>query len=150
MFLGEYEHSLDAKRRLAIPAVFRDAMNPEVHGDTFIAAPGANGSLWLWPERVFAEATAEFAKGDIAPDPRTGKFARFLFTKTAKVPFDSAGRVRIPDRLLDGYGLKTQVIVLGVGNHLELVEPEAWRALQDQEDSEADVFEALRMARLDR
>ena len=43
MFLGEYEHSLDAKQRLAIPAEVRDAWKPDRHGEAFVAAPGQNG-----------------------------------------------------------------------------------------------------------
>ena len=39
-FLGEYEHSIDAKQRLAIPAEVRDVLDPEVHGSAFVAAPG--------------------------------------------------------------------------------------------------------------
>ena len=53
MFLGEYEHSLDAKQRLAIPSEIRDAWDEDSHGKLFIAAPGQNGCLWLWPEKKF-------------------------------------------------------------------------------------------------
>ena len=52
LFLGEYEHVIDAKQRLAIPAEVRDVFNPEQHGSAFIAVPGGDGSLWLWPERT--------------------------------------------------------------------------------------------------
>jgi len=46
---------------------------------------------------------------------------RDLFSRAAKVPFDSAGRIRIPDRLLKDFGLSGQVVILGVRDHMELV-----------------------------
>jgi DNA-binding transcriptional regulator/RsmH inhibitor MraZ len=48
------------------------------------------------------------------------RFNRDLFPRSARVPFDSAGRVRIPDRLLNDFGLSGTVVVLGVRDHLEL------------------------------
>jgi DNA-binding transcriptional regulator/RsmH inhibitor MraZ len=45
---------------------------------------------------------------------------RQLFSRAARVPFDSSGRVRIPDRLLQEYGLSDTVVILGVRDHLEL------------------------------
>ena len=120
MFLGEYEHSLDAKQRLAIPAEIRDSWKPERHGDAFIAAPGQNGQLWLWPERKFEEHADRIESGLVTQEDVV-KFNRDLFPRSARVPFDSAGRVRIPDRLLNDFGLSGMVVILGVRDHLELV-----------------------------
>ena len=100
MFHGEFEHSLDAKRRLAIPSGFRDLMNLRCAGDSLIAAPGMNGCIWLWPERYFEQATEALRKPEILPDPRTARNATYVFARTATVPFDSAGRIRIPDQHL--------------------------------------------------
>ena len=90
MFHGEFEHSLDAKRRLAIPSGFRDLMNLRCAGDSLIAAPGMNGCIWLWPERYFEQATEALRKPEILPDPRTARNATYVFARTATVPFDSA------------------------------------------------------------
>jgi MraZ protein len=140
MFHGEFEHSLDAKRRLAIPAGFRDLMNLRCAGDTLLAAPGANGSLWLWPERFYEQATESLRKPEILPDQETARKATYVFSRTASVPFDSAGRIRIPDRLLEKYGLESQAVVLGVGLHLEVMTPEEWRRRQELDDAELDMF----------
>lgn len=119
MFLGEFEHSLDAKQRLAIPAEIRDAWNPDRHGEMLIAAPGTNGSLWLWPEKKFLEHADRLESGLVTPE-EVARANRDLFSRSARLPFDSAGRVRIPDRLLADYGLSGQIVILGVRDHLEL------------------------------
>ena len=143
MFHGEFEHSLDAKRRLAIPSGFRDLMNLRCAGDSLIAAPGMNGCIWLWPERYFEQATEALRKPEILPDPRTARNATYVLARTATVPFDSAGRIRIPDRLLEKYGIESHAVVLGVGLHLEVMAPEDWRSRQAEDDAELDMFEAF-------
>jgi MraZ protein len=120
MFLGEHEHSLDAKQRLAIPSEFRDAWRTERHGESLIAAPGQNGWLWLWPERKFEEHADRIESGLVTQE-EVVRQNRDLFSRAAKVPFDSAGRIRIPDRLLKDFGLSGQVVILGVRDHMELV-----------------------------
>ena len=120
MFLGEYEHALDAKQRLAIPAEIRDAWKADRHGEVFIAAPGQNGQLWLWPEKKFEEHADRIESGLVTQEDVV-RMNRDLFPRAARVPFDSAGRVRIPDRLLNDFGLSGTVVILGVRDHLELV-----------------------------
>ncbi len=119
MFLGEYDHSLDAKQRLAIPSEIRDAWKKDRHGEAFIAAPGQNGALWLWPEKKFEEQADRIESGLVTQE-EVVRFNRDLFPRSARIPFDSAGRVRIPDRLLSDFGLSGQVVILGVRDHLEL------------------------------
>ena len=123
MFLGEFQHSLDSKQRLAIPAEVRDRWNAERHGEVFIAAPGQTGSLWLWPEKKFEEHADRIESGLVTAEEVAWSNRR-LFSRAARVPFDSAGRIRIPDRLLAEYGLNGTIVILGVRDHLELVTPE--------------------------
>ena len=99
MFLGEYEHSLDSKQRLAIPVEIRNEWKPERHGSMFIAAPGQTGGLWLWPEKKFEEYADRIESGLVTQE-EVARRNRQLFSRAARVPFDSSGRVRIPDRLL--------------------------------------------------
>jgi MraZ protein len=124
LFLGEYEHTLDQKQRLAIPSELREVIDPKVHGDAFIAAPGPNGYLWLWPERTFANLSKDLG-GSLVGDPSMHDFERMVFSQSARVPLDNAGRVRIPDRLLQKFGLGGPIMILGVRDHLEL--EDIWR-----------------------
>jgi MraZ protein len=145
MFLGEYEHSLDAKQRLAVPAEVREIWNEERHGAGLVAAPGPNGSLWLWPERTFGQIAEKFDTGLLAAEGLV-QFERHVFSKAARVPFDSAGRIRIPDRLLKQFGLKSQVVVLGVRDHLEVMDLESWRQEEAAAPPSTDIWRQARAA----
>lgn len=146
LFLGEYEHTLDQKQRLAIPSELRDVLDPKQHGVAFIAAPGANGSLWLWPERTFAQLSQSLG-GSLVGDPSMQDFERLVFSQAARVPLDNAGRVRIPDRLLAKFGLAGSIMILGVRDHLELTEPAAWKREQERLQPEtADIWRRARQA----
>lgn len=129
LFLGEYEHTLDQKQRLAIPSELREVMDPKVHGEVFIAAPGSNGTLWLWPERTFAQLSQALG-GSLVGDPLMQDFERSVFSQAARVPLDNAGRVRIPERLLQRFSLGGSIMILGVRDHLELIDPASWQREQ--------------------
>ncbi|MFO0829553.1 MAG: hypothetical protein U0572_15550 [Phycisphaerales bacterium] len=149
-FLGEYEHSLDPKQRLAIPAEIRDLMKPDLHGEAFIAAPGANGSLWLWPEKTFHELSGALG-GSLLGDEDMQQFERLIYSQAARLPVDSAGRVRIPDRLLQRFGLSGSVMVLGVRDHLEVVDPAAWKAEQpNHQQLQSEIWRRARQAHAER
>ena len=145
LFLGEYEHVIDAKQRLAIPAEVRDVFNPEQHGSAFIAVPGGDGSLWLWPERTF-QAIAGELQGSMLGDGDLGAYERRIFSQSARVPMDAAGRVRIPERLLQEHGLSGKAMVLGVGDHLEVIAPEQWSKAREQlEPVRSDIWNRARL-----
>jgi MraZ protein len=127
MFLGEFEHSLDAKRRLAIPAEIRDSWSVADHGENLVAVPGANGHLWIWPSKSFDSVMKVFPR-EFLRDPNLVRFETQVLSKTAKLQFDSAGRVRIPDQLLEAYGLRDKVTILGIYDHLELVDSAQWKS----------------------
>ena len=129
LFVGEYEHTLDQKQRLAVPSELREVMDAKVHGEGFMAAPGSNDCLWLWPEKTFSQLSMALG-GSLVGDPNMQEFERLVFSQAARVPLDSAGRVRIPDRLLQKFGLTGSIMILGVRDHIELCDPTAWKAEQ--------------------
>jgi MraZ protein len=131
LFTGEYEHTIDAKLRVAIPSEIRSRLNPERHGDAFYLAPGTDASLWLWPEKTF-EALALTSEQTLLPDEDLLEFEELLYSQSARVELDKAGRIRIPERLLTLAGLETSVVILGVKDHLELRHPDAWAIRRDE------------------
>lgn len=125
LFTGEYEHSLDTKLRLAIPADIRSKLKADVHGDGFYVVPGPNGALWMWPQRTF-EQIAGALEQSLLPTLEMMEFEELLFSQAARLELDKAGRVRIPDRLLKLASIEQSAVVLGVKDHLELWNPIAW------------------------
>ena len=145
LLLGEFEHTIDSKNRLAVPADIRDVLLSQGSMAGLIATPGSNGSLWLWPETTFEVLAAELG-GSLLGDENMVDFERAIFSQSARCPLDSAGRVRLPERLLARFGLSGSVMVLGVRDHLELMTPLDWRAAQDALPSDREIWQRARKA----
>lgn len=125
MFLGEFQHTLDGKLRLAIPSELRKRWDPAVHGEELIASPGPNGALWLWPEKLFERLAGELGTS-LRQDAEMADFQRKVFSQSAALSIDSAGRIRIPDRMLMKHGLSGTIVVIGAGHHMELFSSHGW------------------------
>ena len=146
LFLGHFEHTIDTKNRLAIPAELRDVLDEATHGTAFVAAPGSTGTLWLWPERTFAELASELGGSLLGDEDQIG-FERVISSQSARCPIDAAGRIRLPERVWARYGPSGSVVVMGVKDHLEVVLPEKWQREQASLPSEQDVWARARQAR---
>ncbi len=131
IFTHEYEHTIDDKQRLAIPAEIRSRLNPEHHTNAWYLVPGANGTLWLWPERTF-EAMAGALEQTLLPGEELMEFEELLFSQAKRLEMDKAGRVRLPETKLAEAGLGQTVVILGVRDHLELRDPEIWKQRRQQ------------------
>ena len=130
LFTGEYEHTIDAKSRLAIPAEIRSGLEAEKHGTAFYVAPGSTDTLWLWPERLF-EQMASATEASLLPDEDLLEFEELLYSQASRVEMDKSGRIRVPERLLKQASLGSSVVLLGVKDHLELRDPERWAGQRD-------------------
>lgn len=120
-FRGSFEHALDAKHRLTIPAKFRAAL---AGGVVLAASPEttqeAPRSIALWtPQSYDAYTTAALA--DVNPlAPRARDLKRFFFNYSHDTELDAANRVMIPQVLMDYAGLDKEVVVTGSGECLEV------------------------------
>ena len=126
-FRGTFEHSLDAKHRLTIPAKFRAALaggvvlaaTPEIDTDT----PRAIG---IWPTDVY-EAYTTAVLADTHPfSAKARELSRFLFGLSHDTELDGANRVMIPTSLLQYAGLSKDVVVTGSGQCLEIFDRAAY------------------------
>lgn len=128
MFLGDYQHTLDAKGRVSLPAKFRGAMTGKL-----VIAKGLDECLYVYPaEEYNAFVEALISQEDF--DPRIRKVRRFFTTGAVETEFDSAGRVGLPANLREYAGLTKDVAVTGNGNRIEIWDAEAWSAYQTGED----------------
>jgi len=144
-FFGQYEHTIDAKQRLAIPADARSVLDAAGHGTAFIAAPGSDGAINLWPERTFNEY-AENLGGSLLEDEDLIEYQQLLFSQSQRCTMDSVGRIRLPERLIERYGLSRSVMVLGVKDHLEVIDLEQWKQKQAARPADDDVLRRARQA----
>ncbi len=139
MFLGEYEHTLDDKNRLTLPARYRDSFAAGV-----VLTAGMDGCLYAYPrgdwERLVASRLA--ALDPLSRDDRM--IQRHFFASAAEGRPDRQGRVMIPAPLARRAKLGREVVVVGVYDHLEIWDRKAWQAqVEEVEGRVEDVAERL-------
>lgn len=127
LFTGEFEHTIDAKNRLAIPAPIRAAWRTEEDGAGWFAVPWREGLIRLYTERDFRQRAASTSL-TLTPDEDEAELQATLFGLSARVEMDQAGRIRLPDDMLRLTGLGPEVTLVGARDRLEIRDRAAWRA----------------------
>ncbi|HWF50689.1 MAG TPA: division/cell wall cluster transcriptional repressor MraZ [Solirubrobacteraceae bacterium] len=120
-FRGTFDHALDAKNRLTVPARFRSALADEVVlvGSPEIT-PGEPRSLAVWTAEAYDTYTASTLSGMNPLSATARDLRRFFFNHSHDTELDSAGRVMIPPFLMSYAGLGKDVVVTGSGECLEV------------------------------
>ncbi|MFJ7667891.1 division/cell wall cluster transcriptional repressor MraZ [Lysinibacillus sp. NPDC097195] len=122
MFMGEYQHSVDAKGRLIVPAKFREAL-----GETFVVTRGLDNCLFGYPMDEWRKLE-EKLKDLPMTKKDTRAFARFFFSGATEVEIDKQGRINIPSTLVQHAHLIKECVVLGVSNRIEIWAKDAWES----------------------
>ncbi len=123
-FFGRYEHSLDAKGRLILPAKLRGAF-----GQTGYLAPHLEGCLALWTSEEFEEEVrVRLSSADL--DPVSRNQVRDWSAAVFEAEIDRQGRMPIPPHLRTYAHLEQEVLVTGMINRVELWSPATWSARQ--------------------
>ena len=125
LLTSHYEHTIDAKNRLAIPADVRARWRPEEHGMGWYAVPWTGQLIRLYPEKDF-ETRARSGFLSLTPDDDESELQATLFGMTKRLEPDAAGRIVIPDQLLQVTGLSREVVLVGCGDRLEIRDRTAW------------------------
>jgi MraZ protein len=120
MITGEYQYSLDTKKRLAIPAKLRGQM-----GERVVITRGPDQCLFVYPYPVWEEIAKKLAQLPIGQE-KTRAFVRLMFSSAEEVTPDALGRILIPDPLKTYADLKREVTVVGVLNRLEIWDKDRW------------------------
>jgi len=121
---GTYEHSLDAKGRLFIPAQLRKEL-----GDTLYVTMGLDGCLAVYPQETWDVFTERFASLPMGQS----KSMRALFANAAKCEPDSQGRIVIPQKLRNFAALEKDAVIIGVHNRAEIWSAERWSAEEEDD-----------------
>ena len=125
LLTGEYLHVVDNKSRVLISNKLRSQIDVDKHGSNFYLVLGANGILCLYPEKYFEQIALAVTPGTTAPDEAVA-FERISFALSSKVELDGQGRLLLNERLRKRAGLKDQITLIGVRDHIELWNSESW------------------------
>ncbi len=139
MLLGEYEHTLDEKNRLTLPARFREAFSGGV-----VVTRGMDSCLSVFTRAAWDEFVRLRLEG-LNPFSREARqMTRFMFSGAMESELDRQGRVMLSPALIQHAGLGREVVVAGVRDHVEIWDRAAWREqLKDVEGSVELVAERL-------
>ncbi len=120
MLIGEYQHTVDPKKRLSLPSKFRKEL-----GKTVIITRGLDQCLFIYAPGAWKKLTEKFAELSLGSIDTRG-FNRFMLSGAVDTEVDGAGRILIPDFLKDFAGLQTDVVVAGIGNRVEVWDKKRW------------------------
>jgi len=138
MFLGEYQHSLDTKGRITIPAKIREQL-----GDKFVVTKGLENCIFLYPLKEWQTIenklrTLPFTRADVR------SFARFFFSGASELEIDKQGRTVIPASLREYALIDKDLIIIGVGSRAEIWAVENWeKYIEGAEASYEDIAASL-------
>ncbi len=134
MFLGEYQHSLDAKGRIIVPSKFREEL-----GARFITTKGLDNCLFLYPMeewKIIEEKlrALPFTRADVR------SFARFFFSGASELEIDRQGRILLPPNLREYAGIEKDLTIIGVGARVEIWANEKWAPYNQTAQSSYEVI----------
>ena len=120
MFMGEYNHTIDTKGRLIIPARFRDEL-----GEQFVITKGLDGCLNIYTTEEWKKLEAKLMALPMTnKDAR--KFTRFMISGASECELDKMGRILVPQSLRAAACLVKDVVLSGVGNRVEVWDKDKW------------------------
>ncbi len=120
MFLGEYNHSLDSKGRLIMPAKLREGLK-----EHFIVTKGLDRCLFVYDLKEWENINEKISKLPVT-DEGVRRFVRFFFGGACEVVLDAQGRALIPQNLRQYAGITKEVVSIGVSNRVEIWSKESW------------------------
>ncbi|MDD5477142.1 MAG: division/cell wall cluster transcriptional repressor MraZ [Candidatus Omnitrophica bacterium] len=125
MFYGEFEHSIDRKGRLILPAKFREvAKNQFV--EKFFITRGLDKCLFMFAEEEWRSQENKFKTMSFTKQ-QSRIFNRLLFSGAVEIVSDKQGRILVPQYLKDFAGIKRDVMIVGVSNRIEIWAKDSWR-----------------------
>jgi MraZ protein len=120
VFLGEYEHNMDDKGRLAIPSRFREAL-----GDGLVVTRGFDRCLMCFPKPTFEQLATQVSSLSLGQEDAR-QMRRLIFSGATDAALDKQGRILIPQNLRVYANLGDQVVVAGLNTHFEIWSTERW------------------------
>jgi MraZ protein len=138
MFIGEFQHNLDQKGRIAIPAKFRKDFE-----DGLIITRGIDKCLFIFSKNEWNKLAEKLSELPLA-QANSRAFARLMFSGAVDEDLDNQGRILIPDYLRNYASLKKQLVINGLFNRLEIWDKNIWQDYKNKtENSSEEIAERL-------
>ena len=119
-FMGEYNHSIDAKGRIIVPSKFRELL-----GERFVVTKGLDGCLWVFPTEEWDDFTGKLRSLPVAnKDAR--KIVRHFMAGAMDAELDKQGRILLPQTLRDFAEMDKDVVMVGTGVRIEIWDRKKW------------------------
>lgn len=132
MFIGEHRHTIDEKGRLQMPARFRGSF-----GEGAVVTRGLDGCLFVYTTEEWQKMAEKLSSLPLTQiDAR--KFSRLMLAGAVDVEIDRQGRINLPGYLREYAGLKSNVVVAGLLNRLEIWDQDTWKTQQSEVDKNSD------------
>ena len=125
MLIGEYEHTIDAKGRISMPAKIRKDM-----GETFIVTKGLDGCLFAFSQEEWLNFETKLKSLPLS-DKNARNFVRFFLAGATECEIDKQGRFLIPNNLRIAANLEKEAVIIGVGTRLEIWNKSTWEKCDD-------------------
>ena len=132
MFIGEYLHSIDSKKRMAVPSKFRADLKNKV-----VVTRGLDKCLFVYPMKVWEDIAGKLGTLPVG-ESATRSFIRLMLAGAVDVEVDKQGRILIPDFLKIYAGLGKNVIVAGIYNRLEIWDEKKWQEYKKKAEKNTD------------
>ena len=132
MFMGESQHSIDAKGRLIVPSKLREKL-----GEKFVVTRGLDGCLFGYPLSEWEKLEEKLNEMPLAKkDART--FVRFFYSAATECEIDKQGRINIPVTLRNHADLTKSCVIIGVSNRIEIWDETRWQAFSEEAEENFD------------
>lgn len=138
MLMGEFQHNIDAKGRIIIPAKLREDL-----GAKFVITRGLDGCVFGYPLDNWEKIQEKLKQLPLAKKEARA-FTRFFYSAAAEAEIDKQGRINIPTTLVNYANLEKECLVLGVSDRIEIWSKEKWENVSsDIEESFEEIAEDM-------
>lgn len=134
LLIGEYEHTLDEKKRVSLPKNFRAAL-----GKRIVITRGLDGCLAIFSQKGW-EVMAKRLQNLSYVRAETRGFGRFILSGASEVEVDAVGRILIPDHHKAYANLKKKIVFTGISDRVEIWDADRWHSYKERIDADAEKF----------
>ena len=132
MLLGQYNHNIDEKGRVSVPAKFREEL-----GMSFIVTKGLDNCLFAYSKEEWSKFEEKLKTLPLT-NPNARNFIRFFFSGATECEIDKQGRINLPQNLRDYADLTKEVTVIGVSTRVEIWNRDKWNNYTSDENMDVD------------